>query len=211
MRPNIYTLVPQDASDVDEKEFPGPIARPPLSFQLKCLLFALCAALLASVTANTYFAYRQLFKPWELYDELPSKYCTLSTCYSFLLAVLFLLFVNTALTLLHLAHLRRNIPTEILANDDYDSLNRTVQDAAWNDRDIEPWNGFLALDEDYAIAQGLPHSQRWPWDLSKGVYVLTSAHELHCVVSRNESCSIHPPPSGSFRPPIIIPCSALLL
>lgn len=48
---------------------------------------------------------------------------------------------------------------------------------------MEPWNGFLALDEDYAIAQGLPHSQRWPWDLSKGVYIMTSSHELHCVVS----------------------------
>lgn len=62
-------------------------------------------------------------------------------------------------------------------------MNRTVQDAAWGHVDVEPWNGFVALDEDYTIAEGLPHSQRWPWDSSKGVYIMTSSHELHCVVS----------------------------
>ncbi len=58
---------------------------------------------------------------------------------------------------------------------------------------MEPWNGFLALDEDYVIAQDLPHSQRWPWDLSKGVYIMTSSHELHCVVSAATHTSSTPP------------------
>ncbi|KAI2617255.1 hypothetical protein GGS26DRAFT_413406 [Hypomontagnella submonticulosa] len=80
-----------------------------------------------------------------------------------------------------LTSLRRNKPTEILSSSDFDSTNRTVQNAAWSHVDVEPWNGFVALDEDYTIAQGLPHSQRWPWDLSKGVYIMTSSHELHCV------------------------------
>lgn len=81
------------------------------------------------------------------------------------------------------AHLRRNVPTEIVAHSDFDSTNRTVQDTAWNAPEIEPWNNFVALDKDYTIEMGLPHSQRWPWDHTKGAYILTSAHELHCVVS----------------------------
>ncbi|KUI67587.1 hypothetical protein VM1G_02812 [Cytospora mali] len=79
------------------------------------------------------------------------------------------------------AHLRRDVPTEIVAHSNFDSTNRTVQDAAWDAPELEPWNNFVALDEDYTIKMGLPHSQRWPWDHSKGAYILTSAHELHCV------------------------------
>lgn len=86
------------------------------------------------------------------------------------------------------AHLRRNVPTEIVAHSDFDSTNRTVQDSAWDAPELEPWNNFVALDEDYTIEMGLPHSQRWPWDHSKGAYILTSAHELHCVVSHCHSC-----------------------
>lgn len=80
------------------------------------------------------------------------------------------------------AHLRYDVPTEIVHEVDYNSLNRTLQDAAWNHPALEPWSLFVALDEEYAISQDLPHSQRWPWDVSKGVYIPTVAHELHCVV-----------------------------
>lgn len=48
---------------------------------------------------------------------------------------------------------------------------------------MEPWQHFVALDEDYAKQVDLPHAQRWPWDDSKGTYILSAAHELHCVVS----------------------------
>ena len=82
------------------------------------------------------------------------------------------------------AHLRRNVATEIVAHSKYDSLNRTIQDEAWNDPDMEPWTLFLALDDDYAASKGLPYSQRWPWDHHKGVYIPIGAHELHCVVSK---------------------------
>lgn len=85
------------------------------------------------------------------------------------------------------AQLRRNIPTEILAHSNFDSMNRTIQDAAWNGPEIEPWRNFVALDEDYTVEVGLPHSQRWPWDQSKGTYILTSAHELHCVVGHSRA------------------------
>ena len=82
------------------------------------------------------------------------------------------------------AHLRRNVENEIVAHSNYDSLNRTIQDEAWNHPDLEPWNLFLALDDDYAALEGLPHSQRWPWNPHKGAYIPIGAHELHCVVSK---------------------------
>ncbi|KAI1292917.1 hypothetical protein F5Y03DRAFT_402730 [Xylaria venustula] len=113
----------------------------------------ICAALFCSLTANLFFVHREFVRPWKLANQLPTRF----------------------------AGLRRNVPTEILSSSDFDSLNRTVQDAAWGHVDIEPWNGFIALDEDYTIAQELPHSQRWPWDSNKGVYIMTSSHELHCV------------------------------
>ncbi|KAI1260707.1 hypothetical protein F5Y18DRAFT_244934 [Xylariaceae sp. FL1019] len=113
----------------------------------------LWGALVISLLANGCFIYMRFLRPWVLAAQLPTRF----------------------------AGLRWDKATEILADSDYSSINRTVQDAAWSDVDLEPWNGFLALDEDYTIAQGLPHSQRWPWDSLKGVYIMTSSHELHCV------------------------------
>jgi len=49
---------------------------------------------------------------------------------------------------------------------------------------MKTWETFIALDDDYATSKGLPHSQRWPWDHNKGVYIFSGAHELHCTVRR---------------------------
>ncbi|OTB14039.1 hypothetical protein K445DRAFT_13397 [Daldinia sp. EC12] len=127
-----YAPVFQEGPDIGEKDALLSISRTRLSIRWRRVFFILSAAFMVSLCANVFFAYRQLFKPWELLDELPTQF----------------------------AGLRRNIPTEILSSSNFDSLNRTVQDAAWSDPDMEPWNGFLALDEEYYIAQGLPHSQR---------------------------------------------------
>ena len=35
-----------------------------------------------------------------------------------------------------------------------------------------------------ALASGLPVAQRFPWDQSKGVYLLNGHHNLHCIVSK---------------------------
>lgn len=72
----------------------------------------------------------------------------------------------------------------------YDSTDRAVQDAAWGADALKPENGFIALDDEYSESVGLPHSQRWPWSDKKGVYILSSSHELHCVVSRKHPCPI---------------------
>lgn len=87
------------------------------------------------------------------------------------------------------ARLRRDVATDMVFTGGFDNPNRTIQDAAWNQPDMIAENGFVAIDEDYAMAMGLPHSQRWPWDKSKGTYILTSAHEMHCAVSRGPSLS----------------------
>ena len=69
-----YTLLPQDGSDIHEKESSGPVTRPLLSIQRKSVLVVLGIALVASLSANVFSIYKQFFKPWELYDELPTKY-----------------------------------------------------------------------------------------------------------------------------------------
>ena len=84
------------------------------------------------------------------------------------------------------AHLKYDVPVEIVAHSSFDSTNRTIQDQAWGDPDLEPWSLFLALDDGYSASMGLPSSQRWPWDLHKGAYIPIGAHELHCVVSQDE-------------------------
>ena len=181
----MYTAVPQDEINADGKDDVfRPLNRPPwLSRQRNYILALLGALLTASLVANIFFIHRQFFRPWSLAEDLPSKFGTI-TYQPFQGELKALLIESNS----NAAHLRRNVPTEILAHSNFDSLNRTVQDAAWDAPEIEPWNNFVALDEDYTIAMGLPHSQRWPWDYSKGAYILTSAHELHCVVS-NHFCA----------------------
>ena len=81
------------------------------------------------------------------------------------------------------AGLYRDMPTEIVKYTDYNSPNRTIENAAWDNPDLLPEHGFIALDDSWAASKSLPTGQRWPWNKSKGVYILTSSHELHCVVS----------------------------
>ena len=65
----------------------------------------------------------------------------------------------------------------------FNSPDRAVEDAAWDSELVRPEVFAVALDDSYTEKQGLLHSMRWPWDDSKGVYVLNSGHELHCLVN----------------------------
>jgi len=58
--------------------------------------------------------------------------------------------------------------------------NATQQDALWN-KQTNYDRGNIALDDDYAKAMGLPRAQRFPWDSSKGIYLINAYHNLHCV------------------------------
>lgn len=64
------------------------------------------------------------------------------------------------------------------------TLNRPGNETAWNelwDQHSNYDHGVLALDDAYALAMDLPRAQRWPWDANKGIYIINSYHNLHCV------------------------------
>ena len=55
-----------------------------------------------------------------------------------------------------------------------------VSNAAWEAIDYS--YGNIALDDDYVAQMGLPVSQRFPWDNSKGLYFMNAQHQIHCLV-----------------------------
>lgn len=61
--------------------------------------------------------------------------------------------------------------------------HRDIDDPMWDDELFDFTVGFVALDHKMAKKKGLIPAQNWPWDASKGVYVLKAFHSIHCVVS----------------------------
>lgn len=59
--------------------------------------------------------------------------------------------------------------------------NHSLLDERWEAIDINP--GVVAIPDDWADEHNLAPTQRFPWDTSKGVYLLTAFHTLHCLVS----------------------------
>ena len=66
-------------------------------------------------------------------------------------------------------------------HDLYTDRNDTFRDEVWKTINID--DGMIALPDDFIRDRGLPVSQRFPWDESKGIYLLHGYHNLHCVVS----------------------------
>ncbi|KAF7631410.1 hypothetical protein F9C07_2276768 [Aspergillus flavus] len=76
-------------------------------------------------------------------------------------------------------------------------LGFTKEDTMWwntkysgsNEREVSdlwhneiPWeNGIIAIDKQEASSLGLPESQSFPWDVTKGIYILNAHHILHCI------------------------------
>ena len=67
-------------------------------------------------------------------------------------------------------------------NEMYDGENQTAVDEAWKSAELLPETGLVALSDDWAHFKGLPQAMRFPWDKSKGLYVLNGFHNLHCLV-----------------------------
>ena len=86
---------------------------------------------------------------------------------------------------------RRDLPWPYSEATPHASTNRTIQDNAWDDPDLMPWAAFVALEDSYSTSVGLAHSQRWPWDASKGVYIVAAGHEMHCLVKISISAGEH--------------------
>ncbi|KJZ72067.1 hypothetical protein HIM_08522 [Hirsutella minnesotensis 3608] len=70
----------------------------------------------------------------------------------------------------------------------------SLDDPFWDNPDFHDHVGYVALDHEMAKAQGIEPSQNWPWDHSKGIYILQAWHSLHCVVRIFRS-----PKLGSFQ------------
>ncbi|CAF9905803.1 MAG: hypothetical protein ALECFALPRED_001351 [Alectoria fallacina] len=62
-----------------------------------------------------------------------------------------------------------------------DPENQDHADALWDSIDFDA--GIVALSDDYAKEKNLPIAQRFPWDLTKGIYLLNGHHHLHCLKS----------------------------
>lgn len=75
------------------------------------------------------------------------------------------------------------MPVPFTRSSVYTDENRTVQDAAWDAPEFGIETGLVALSDEYVRAKGLLPAQRWPWDDSKGIYIINGFHNLHCVVS----------------------------
>ena len=62
--------------------------------------------------------------------------------------------------------------------------NETHMDFLWESLGNNA--GVVALDADFIREKQLPKTYDFPWDSSKGVYILASFHYLHCLVGADE-------------------------
>ncbi|KAH8779955.1 hypothetical protein F5883DRAFT_193783 [Diaporthe sp. PMI_573] len=62
---------------------------------------------------------------------------------------------------------------------DFASDNLTLQDQLWHDINIDV--GVVALSDEWAAEHNLRTAQRFPWDQTKGIYLLHGFHNLHCL------------------------------
>lgn len=82
----------------------------------------------------------------------------------------------------HWAGLVRNVSVPIYSSTEYGPAVGTQEerDALWGALDISP--GTIALSDEFAAQNGLPRSQRFPWDETKGTYIIGAFHQMHCLI-----------------------------
>ncbi|KAI0434597.1 hypothetical protein F5Y09DRAFT_295945 [Xylaria sp. FL1042] len=61
----------------------------------------------------------------------------------------------------------------------YTSENETLQDQLWYNINVD--SAVVALSDDWVAQHDLRKAQRFPWDQSKGIYILHGFHNLHCL------------------------------
>jgi hypothetical protein len=61
----------------------------------------------------------------------------------------------------------------------YWGANQTLADELWENISTDPM--VVALSDDFANSHGLPRSDRFPWDETKGRYFVKVFHQLHCL------------------------------
>ncbi|GAW15642.1 hypothetical protein ANO14919_050610 [Xylariales sp. No.14919] len=86
------------------------------------------------------------------------------------------------------ADLAWDTPLTLHDENPYNQRDEKLRDAAWDAINID--DGMVALPHSIAKEKGLPESQPFPWDRSKGIYLLNGHHSLHCAkaiyISLNE-------------------------
>jgi hypothetical protein len=81
------------------------------------------------------------------------------------------------------AGLTRTLSMPWTLNGPYFEEDELSSDQVWESISIDA--GAVALTDDYVSEKGLPTSQRFPWDDTKGIYNLNAYNSLHCLVRYN--------------------------
>ncbi|KAK7752076.1 hypothetical protein SLS62_006042 [Diatrype stigma] len=77
------------------------------------------------------------------------------------------------------ANLRRTREEPYVLVTQYSSDNETLQDQLWYDINVDA--AVVALSDEWAAGHDLRTAQRFPWDQTKGIYILHGYHNLHCL------------------------------
>lgn len=77
------------------------------------------------------------------------------------------------------AGMERNREEQYILLTNYSSEDLALQDQLWHDINID--DAVVALSDDWAAERGLRTAQRFPWDETKGIYILHGFHNLHCI------------------------------
>ncbi|KAI1801823.1 hypothetical protein F4811DRAFT_532470 [Daldinia bambusicola] len=138
----------------------------------------------------------------ELYPfhlTAPTHHCTNRIFHwiafvSLLANIAFILFVyslssKTDLPITKYANLQRNHEEPYVRVTPYSSDNDTLQDQLWHSINVD--YGVVALSDAWAARHGLRAAQRFPWDPTKGIYILHGFHNLHCLKVIHMSLSEH--------------------
>ncbi|MCJ1383298.1 hypothetical protein MMC17_006411 [Xylographa soralifera] len=77
------------------------------------------------------------------------------------------------------ANLRLDLSRPMTHMTEYGGPNMTLTGPLWEAIEFDP--GLVALPYEWTDKKGLPRGQKFPWDTSKGIYVLNGYHNLHCL------------------------------
>lgn len=72
------------------------------------------------------------------------------------------------------------IARDFFTNTEWSSDNKSHADMLWTE--LTPDVGMVVVDHDYSKDMALYKTQPFPWDNSKGIYMLEGYHSLHCLV-----------------------------
>ncbi|KAI4129547.1 MAG: hypothetical protein LQ338_002183 [Usnochroma carphineum] len=79
------------------------------------------------------------------------------------------------------AQLEYNVPTPFEWHTDYNGEDQARANELWDALGTEIDSGFIAVSDEWAAEKDLLEAQRFPWDTSKGIYLVNGQHNLHCL------------------------------